>query len=185
MDFVQQLKSSIDIVRVVGEYVRLRKASGNRYQGLCPFHTEKTPSFSVYTHIQAYKCFGCGEHGDVIKFVEKLDGLSFYEALTSLAERHSIPMPKRAEYNDPESKLRAAVFEMHDRAARMFQEALGSGAAAEARDYVDRRGLTQSLVEQFGLGFADPSGQALARKLRQEGFTPEQMEASGLVRRRE
>ncbi len=185
MDFVQQLKSSIDITRVIGEYVRLRKASGNRYQGLCPFHTEKTPSFSVYTDIQAYKCFGCGETGDVIKFVEKLDGLSFYEALKSLAERHSIPMPRRAEYNDPESKLRAAVFEMHELAARMFQSGFRASGAAAARDYVERRGLTPALVEEFGLGFADPSGQALVRKMREEGFTPEQMEASGLVRRRE
>jgi DNA primase len=185
MEFVQQLKQSVDIIRVIGEYVRLRKASGNRYQGLCPFHKEKTPSFSVYTHIQAYKCYGCGEHGDVIKFVEKVENLSFYEALGSLAERHNIPMPKRNEYSDPESKMRGAVHEMHELAAKMFQTGLRSSVAAAARDYVAKRGLTQALVDEFALGFADPSGQALVRKLRDEGFTPEQMQESGLVRRRE
>lgn len=185
MEFVQQLKASIDIVRVVGEYVRLRKASGNRYQGLCPFHQEKTPSFSVYTDIQAYKCYGCGESGDVLKFVEKTENLSFYEALKSLAERHNIPMPKRSEYSDPETRLRASLFEMHELADRLFQAGLRSQAAATAREYVAKRGLTPDLVERFGLGFADPSGQALTRKLREQGCTPEQMEVSGLVKRRE
>lgn len=185
MEFVQQLKQSVDIIRVIGEYVRLRKASGNRYQGLCPFHKEKTPSFSVYTHIQAYKCYGCGESGDVIKFVEKLENLSFYEALRSLAERHNIPMPKRNEYSDPESKMRGALQDMHEQAAKMFQAGLRSSAAAGARDYVVRRGLTPALMDEFGLGFADPSGQALVRKFRDDGFTPEQMQESGLVRRRD
>jgi DNA primase len=185
MDFAQQLKASVDIVRVIGEYVRLRKASGNRYQGLCPFHTEKTPSFSVYTHIQFYKCFGCGAKGDVITFVEQIENLSFYEALKTLAERHGIPMPRRAEHSDPETKLRASLHEMHEIAAKMFQAGLRGPAGAAAREYAAGRGLTQALVEEFGLGVADPSGQALARRFREEGFTAEQMEASGLVRRRE
>lgn len=185
MDFVQQLKSSVDIVRVIGERVRLRRASGNRYQGLCPFHTEKTPSFSVYTHIQAYKCFGCGAHGDVIKFVEQIENVSFYEALKILAEQNNIPMPKRAEYSDPETKLRGSLYDMHELAARLFQAGFRSSAAASAREYVAKRGLTPSLVETFGLGFSDPSGQALTRKFRDEGFSAEQMEASGLVRKRD
>ncbi len=185
MEFVQQLKQSVDILHVIGEYVRLRKASGNRYQGLCPFHKEKTPSFSVYVDIQAYKCYGCGESGDVLKFVEKMENLSFYEALRSLAERHNIPMPKRNEYSDPDSKLRGALQDMHELAAKLFQAGLRSPVASGAREYVAKRGLTQSLADEFGLGFADPSGQALLRKLRDEGFTPEQMQESGLVRRRE
>ncbi len=185
MEFVQQLKASVDITAVIGEYVRLRKASGNRYQGLCPFHTEKTPSFSVYTDIQAYKCFGCGETGDVIKFVEKLENISFWEALKSLAERNNIPMPKRSGDNDPEAKLRAVIYEMHEIAASVFQASYRSPVAAEAREYVAHRGLTTALVEQFGLGFAEGSGQALTRKFRERGFAPEQMEASGLVRRRD
>ena len=185
MEFVQQLKASVDIVRVIGEYVRLRKASGNRFQGLCPFHNEKTPSFSVYVDIQAYKCFGCGATGDVIKFVEQIEGLSFYEALKSLAERFGIPMPKRADHSDPETKLRGAIYDMNEIALKMYLAGFRSPTAAAAREYVARRGLTQTLVEQFGLGYSDPSGQALTRKLKEEGYSAEQMEASGLVRRRE
>ncbi len=185
MEFVQQLKASVDIVRVIGEYVRLRKASGNRLQGLCPFHNEKTPSFSVYVDIQAYKCFGCGATGDVIKFVEQIENLSFYEALKSLAEQFSIPMPKRAGYSDPESKLRGSLYDMNELALKLFRAGYRSQAAAQAREYVARRGLTPELVEQFGLGFADPTGQALTRKLRAEGFSAEQIEASGLARKRE
>lgn len=185
MEFVQHLKASVEITRVIGEYVRLRKASANRHQGLCPFHSEKTPSFSVYTHIQAYKCFGCGETGDVIKFIEKIENLSFYEALKLLAERNGIPMPKRAEYADPESKLRAALHEMHEIAARQFQDGLRAPTASAAREYIAKRGIAPALMEEFGLGYSDPSGQALARLFRERGFTTEQMDASGLVRRRD
>ena len=95
MDFAQQLKSRVDIVTVIGEYVKLSKAAPHRYDGLCPFHSEQTPSFSVYTQIQAYKCSGCNESGDVIKFIEKAEGLSVLEALKFLADRHGIPMPQR------------------------------------------------------------------------------------------
>ena len=101
MDFVEQLKSSIDIVKVVGEYVRLRRVGATgRYLGLCPFHQEKTPSFNVNQTRQFYKCFGCGAGGDVLKFVMEVDGLTFPETLKLLAERHGIPMPKRPEYSD-------------------------------------------------------------------------------------
>ena len=96
MDFVEQLKSSVDIVSVIGEYVRLRRSGAQRYMGLCPFHNEKSPSFTVHVVHQFYKCFSCGVHGDVIKFVMEKDGLSFYEALKSLAERYGIAMPKRS-----------------------------------------------------------------------------------------
>jgi DNA primase len=184
MDFVEQLKSSIDIVDVVGQYVRLRKA-GTRYVGLCPFHTEKTASFGVHAVHQFYKCFGCGASGDAIKFVMEIEALTFYEALRLLAERYGIPMPKRAEYSDPETKLRAAIYRMHETAQQMYRAALASAAGAEARGYLERRGLTPALIEEFGLGYADRSGQALARALEREGFPQEQMEQSGLVLRRQ
>ena len=112
MDFVEQLKSSIDIVKVVGEYVRLRRVgSTGRYLGLCPFHQEKTPSFNVHQARQFYKCFGCGAGGDALKFVMEVDGLTFPEALKLLAERNGIPMPKRNEYSDTDSRLRGALIE--------------------------------------------------------------------------
>ncbi|MFB3779502.1 MAG: DNA primase [Bryobacteraceae bacterium] len=185
MDFVEQLKSSIDIVKVVGEYVRLRKSgAGPRYVGLCPFHTEKTPSFSVHQSHQFYKCFGCGAGGDVLKFIMEIERVSFYEALKLLADRHGIPMPKRAEYSDDETRQRAALFEMHELAARVFRSNLSGAGGAAARDYLEKRGVSREVMEEFGLGLSDRSGQDLARRLEREGFKHEQMEASGLVLKR-
>ncbi len=183
MDFVEQLKSSIDIVKVIGEYVRLeRKGATGRFSGLCPFHQEKTPSFSVHQQRQFYKCFGCGASGDVLKFVMEHDGLTFPETLRSLAERFGIPMPQRNEYSDADSRLRAALFEMHEIAADVFRENLRGPIGNEARAYLERRGISQELVEVFGLGFSDPSGQSLVRRLSK--FSAEQLDVSGLVRKR-
>src|ERR1035437_3006659 len=126
MDFVEQLKSSVDIVSVVGEYVKLRRSGANRYMGLCPFHSEKTPSFTVHVVYKFYKCFSCGVHGDVVKFVQEKDGLSFYEALKSLAERYGIPMPKRSAYADEDSKLRGALLVTHEQAEENFRANLKS-----------------------------------------------------------
>ena len=103
MDFAQQLKAQIDISSVVGEYVRLRRF-GNRHSGLCPFHNEKTPSFSVYSEHQFFKCFGCDAKGDVFNFVMMIEGLTFWEALKKLAEQHGIPLPKQSRASDEQSK---------------------------------------------------------------------------------
>ncbi len=180
MDFIEQLKSSIDIVRVVGEYVQLKK-NGPRWVGLCPFHSEKTPSFSVHSVHQFYKCFGCNAGGDAIKFVQEIEGVTFWEAVKQLAERHGIPLPKRSEHADEKTKVRAGVFEAHEIALRHFQSLLRSNAGAEARAYLSKRGVTDALVDEFGLGFADRPGQSLTRKLQQEGFGREQLESTGLV----
>ena len=185
MDFVEQLKSNIDIVKIVGEYVRLRRIGATgRYLGLCPFHQEKTPSFNVNQTRQFYKCFGCGAGGDALKFVMEVDGLSFPETLKLLAERNGIPMPQRNEFSDPESRLRGALHEMHAIAAAVYRQMLLSPVGSDARAYLQRRGLSAELIEKFELGFSDPQGQALTRKLTEERFTPEQLEASGLVRKR-
>lgn len=184
MDFVEQLKSSIDIVRVIGEYVRLRPAGAKgRWSGLCPFHQEKTPSFSVNQTRQFYKCFGCGVSGDVLKFVMEIDGLTFPETLKLLAERFGIPMPKRAEFADAESKLRGALMEMHAIAAQVFQANLRSEQGSAARDYLARRGVGAESIETFQLGYSDSSGQTLVRRL--SDFGAEQIEESGLVKRRQ
>jgi DNA primase len=183
MNFAEQLKSSVDIVEVIGQYVRLRKA-GPRWVGLCPFHTEKTPSFSVHGALQFYKCFGCGAAGDVIRFVMEMEGLTFMEALRSLAERHGIPMPRRAEYSDPETKLRAALYRMHEIARDIYRNALGSSAGSEARAYLAKRGVSPALISEFQLGFADRPGQ-LTRAFEREGFDASLMEQSGLVIRRD
>jgi DNA primase len=185
MDFVEQLKSSIDIVKVVGEYVRLRRVGATgRYLGLCPFHQEKTPSFNVNQSRQFYKCFGCGAGGDALKFVMEVDGLTFPETLKLLAERNGIPMPARNEYSDNESKMRGALMEMHEIAAQMFREGLKGPQGEAARGYLSKRGVTEEIIDTFGLGYSDPGGQALARRLGEGRFSAEQIEASGLVRRR-
>src|SRR5574340_409111 len=182
MDFIEQLKSSVDIVQVVGDRVRLRKSGPLRYLGLCPFHTEKTPSFTVHATHQFYKCFGCGAGGDVIKFVEQTEGVSFYEAVKLLAERFGVPMPKRSGYSDADTRLRAGLFEMHEIAEQYFREQLAGAPGAEARAYLARRGVSPESAQQFSLGYA---GRGLARLLEQRNFTAEQMEASGLVARRD
>jgi len=185
MDFVEQLKSSVDIVQVIQEYVRLRKAGANRYTGLCPFHNEKTPSFSVNTLHQRYKCFGCGAGGDILTFVMELERLSFYEALKLLAERNGIPMPKRSEYSDPETKLRAALYQMHELAEQAFRANLEGAVGAEARAYLERRGVGQATSAEFGLGYAERSGRGLVRLFEKHDFTGDQMEKSGLVLKRD
>ena len=185
MDFVEQLKSSVDIVSVVGEYVKLRRSGANRYMGLCPFHSEKTPSFTVHVVHQFYKCFSCGAGGDVVKFVQEKEGLSFYEALKSLSERYGIPMPKRSAYADEDSKLRGALLAMHELAEENFLANLQSPAGEAARAYIAKRGLAPETVGHFGLGYSLHSGRALVRLFEQRGFPVAQMEESGLVGKRQ
>jgi len=186
MEFVEQLKSAVDIVAVIGQYVRLKRVgAGPRYMGRCPFHTEKTPSFSVHGAYQFYKCFGCNAGGDVIKFVMEVERLSFYEALKLLADRHGISMPQRAEYADSDTKLRAAVYRMHELALSLYRSALDAPAGAAARAYLHKRGLERARIEEFAIGLSEPSGQALTRILQREGFSAEQLEASGLVMARQ
>lgn len=184
MDFVEQLKSSVDIVRTIGDYVRLKQQRGSpRYTGLCPFHTEKTPSFSVHSTLQFYKCFACDAKGDVLNFIMEIERVSFYEALKLLAERNGIPMPKR-EYSDAESKLRGGLMEMHEIAGALFQANLNAPGGQEARNYLLQRGVTPAIAQEFGLGVSDSSGQQLVRKL--DGrFPADQLEQSGLIMKRQ
>jgi DNA primase len=184
MDFVEQLKSSVDIVKTIGEYVRLKRVGSTpRYMGLCPFHNEKTPSFSVHMSHQFFKCFGCGVGGDVIKFVMEIERISFVEALKLLAERNGIAMPKR-EYSDPESKLRGALLDMHETAAAAFQKNLAASQGGEARNYLAARGVIPDRITEFGLGLSDASGQQVIRML-EPRFAPDQLEVSGLVIKRQ
>jgi len=185
MDFVGQVKSSVDIVKVVGEYVRLRKTGPTRYVGLCPFHNEKSPSFGVNTLHQFYKCFGCGAGGDVFKFLMTVQGISFFEALKSLAEANGIPMPKRSEYSDHDTRLRGTLLQMHEIAQQAFRENLRSDAGAEARSYLEKRGVPPEAIEEFGLGYSGASGRELLRIFERENFTGEQLESSGLVSKRQ
>ena len=185
MDFVDRLKSQVRIEDVVGEYVKLRKSGPSRYMGLCPFHNEKTPSFTVHVVHQFYKCFSCGAGGDVVKFVMEKEGLSFWEALKQLAERYGIPLPKRSQYSDEDSRQRGSAFEMHEMAQEAFRANLEGAAGEAARAYLARRGVAAETIAQFGLGYAERSGQALVRMFGKRGFSSAQMEQSGLVGKRQ
>jgi len=185
MDFVDQLKSQVRIEDVVGEYVKLRRSGPSRYMGLCPFHSEKTPSFTVHVVHQFYKCFSCGVSGDVVKFVMEKDGLSFWEALKLLAERYGIPLPKRSQYSDEESRQRGAAFEMHEVAQDAFRANLEGAAGEAARAYLAKRGVEPATIAHFGLGYADRSGNALVRLFGKRNFSGAQVEQSGLVGRRQ
>ncbi|HTA41527.1 MAG TPA: DNA primase [Bryobacteraceae bacterium] len=184
MEFKERLREQVDIVRVIGEYVRLRRI-GKRYTGLCPFHNEKTPSFSVSAEHQYFKCFGCDAKGDVFKFVELIEGLTFFEALKKLADQHGMALPKQSFASDEETRLKAALYEMHEIAASHFRNTLAGPAGAAARAYLSKRGVGENAVQQFGLGLSDGSGRTLLRSLEQRGFKPDQMEASGLVGKRD
>src|SRR5580698_8873525 len=184
MDFKEQLRAQVDLVRVASDYVRLRRV-GNRYSGLCPFHNEKTPSFSINQEHQFFICFGCGAKGDVFKFVEMIEGLTFWEALKKLADQHGIALPKQSFASDEETRVRAALYEMHEIAFEHFRKNLAGANGASVRAYIDKRGVAGASIEKFGLGLADVSGRALLRLLDQRGFKPEQLEVSGLVGRRD
>lgn len=183
MEFKDHLKSQVDIAVVVAEYVRLRRI-GNRLTGLCPFHNEKTASFSVYADSQFFMCYGCQAKGDVFEFVMKIEGLSFYEALKRLAEQNGIQMPKQSLASDDATKLRAALYEMHEIAADHFRENLTGNNGAATRAYLKQRGVADESVRQFGIGLSD-SGQRLVCIFESRRFSKEQMEESGLIGRRD
>jgi DNA primase len=185
VDFVEQLKSSVDILSVVREYVPSLKKQGTRYIGLCPFHSEKSPSFGVHSTHQFYKCFGCGAGGDVIKFVMEIEALTFYEALQRLAERQGISMPKQHRYSDPESRLRGSLYEIHELAGQLFRASLDSADGTGAREYLKGRGLSTSTAAEFGLGYAEPSGKTLTKRLEKEGVPAELLEKCGLLIKRQ
>jgi DNA primase len=182
MNFAEHLKSQLNIVDVIGQYVRLKRQGAGRYAGLCPFHSEKTPSFNVHETLQFYKCFGCDAAGDVFKFVMEHDHLTFPEAIKTLAERYGIPMPERQRFDDPEAQRRAALLEMHEIAADVFQNNLRGSNGKEARTYLQSRGVSEAACAEFRLGLSDGSGQQLVQRLQKFGAAL--MEGSDLVRRR-
>jgi DNA primase len=184
MNFSEQLKNQLNIVDVVGQYVRLkRQGAGPRYVGLCPFHSEKTPSFGVHSILGYYKCFGCDAAGDVFKFVQEIESLTFPETLKLLAERYGIPFPERQRPDDPEAQRRDAIFEMHEIAADLFQRNLRSAAGADARTYLESRNVSKSAIDEFRLGLSDPAGRQLLDKLQR--FGPALIEQSGLIGKRQ
>ena len=181
-DFKETVKQQADIVRIVGDYIKLKKAGAQNYSGLCPFHGEKTPSFSVHATRQFYHCFGCGVSGDVFSFVQKIENITFPEAVRLVAQKLGIALPK-ATYSSPQeardAKLRAQLLDAQERAAAFFQECLKRPEGARAREYLQGRGLDAETIARFRIGYAPDSGFLLRDKLAGE-FNEEVLRESGL-----
>ncbi|MDO4982618.1 MAG: DNA primase [Eubacteriales bacterium] len=180
-NFMTELTERNDIVSVVSEYVQLNRRGGANMFGLCPFHSEKTPSFSVSPDRQIYHCFGCGKGGGVVNFVMEIENISFPEAVEKLAKRAGMAMPEQSE--DRESKKRARMYEINKTAARFFYEQLSTPAGAIARDYMDRRQIGPVTAKNFGIGFAPNTWDAMIKALKEKGYSDFEMYDAGLVKR--
>ena len=181
-NFKETLKQQADIVRIVGDYVKLKKAGAQNFSGLCPFHAEKTPSFSVHATRQFFHCFGCGESGDVFTFIQKVENISFPEAVRLIAQKLGVPMPKTSFSSPAEShdaQVRMALLDVHVRAVAFFQECLRRPEGANAREYLKGRGLDEETISRFRIGYAPDSGFQLRDSLRRE-FGEELLRESGL-----
>jgi DNA primase len=181
-DFAYTVKQQADIVRIIGDYIKLKKSGAQNYSGLCPFHGEKTPSFSVHSTRQYYYCFGCHEKGDVFSFIQKIENITFPEAVRLVAQKLGIPLPK-ASYSTPgeakEARLRGQLLDVHERAVAFFQECLRRPEGANARAYLAGRGLNEEMIARFRIGYAPDSGFLLRDRLKQE-FPEEVLRESGL-----
>ena len=183
--FADKVKQQADIVRVVGDYVRLKK-SGQNFKGLCPFHGEKTPSFAVHPVKQIFHCFGCGKGGDVFSFVMEMEKCQFPEAVRIVAEKCGIAIPRPKEHSPEERKenqQRAVLVEMHREAQAFFVKQLETTAEGKAaRAYLEDRGLNAEAVARFGIGYAPSGGDALLRFLKQK-YAEKLLVESGLISR--
>lgn len=186
-NFAQFVKQQADIVRVIGDYLKLRKAGAQNYTGLCPFHKEKTGSFSVNTTHQYYYCFGCHETGDVFTFVQRLENISFPEAVNAVATKCGIPLPKR-EFSSPqearEAGLRRQLLDIHEAATQYFEAALKAPEAARAREYLTSRGVTPETIAKFRIGYA-PDDFNHTREQLGKHFPEDVLRASGLFSSKE
>jgi DNA primase len=181
-DFAQTVKQQADIVKVIEGYIRLRKTGAQNYQGLCPFHKERSPSFSVHAVRQFYHCFGCQASGDVFSFVGKIESVTFPEAVRIVAQKCGIPLPKR-EFSSPEeaagARQRAKLLELHEAATAWCEEQLRGPEGAVAREYLAGRGLTPEGIKTFRIGYAPDSFNALRDWLSGKA-DDETLRASGL-----
>ncbi|MBO0846066.1 MAG: DNA primase [Nocardioides sp.] len=181
---IAEVREKARIDEVVSDYVTLRPAGGGSLKGLCPFHDEKSPSFNVNPQRQVFHCFGCQEGGNVFNFLMKIDGLGFAEAVERLADRYAVTLRREegdARPERPRGPQRARLVEAHRVAQEFYADALGTPDALVARQFLGERGFDQDIAEQFGIGFAPRSGEALLKHLRQKGFSDEETVAAGLV----
>src|SRR5580704_4792085 len=186
-NFAQTVKQQADIVRIIGEYIKLRKSGAQNYTGLCPFHKEKTGSFSVNATHNYFYCFGCHEKGDVFTFVMKLENISFPEAIRVVATKAGIALPKREFSSAEESRdagLRRQLIDIHEAATQYFEAQLKSPAAARAREYLTGRGVTPETIATFRIGYAPDDFNDMRDRLKAH-FPEEVLRASGLFSSKE
>lgn len=179
--FLEQLRMNTDIESVISPYVNLRRR-GKNLVGLCPFHNEKTPSFTVYPENGSFYCFGCGVGGDVITFVRRMENLDYMEAVKQLADRAGMALPEDG-YDDSLAKKRTAVLSANRAAAKFFHSQLFTPQGRQALDYFLGRGLSMETIRHFGLGFAPDDWRALKNHLNSQGFDDVLLESANLVRR--
>ncbi len=179
--FIQELQERVDIEEVISSHITLRRR-GKTLVGLCPFHNEKTPSFTVYPDTNSFYCFGCGAGGDVISFIRRIDNLDYVEAVKTVAQMAGMSMPEDG-YDDTLAKRRMRLLAANREAARFFNACLMDEKNHPALDYFLRRALTTATIRHFGLGYAPDSWHALTEHLRSKGFTYEEMVLANLVRR--
>jgi DNA primase len=185
--FSQQVKDQVDIVRIIGDYVKLRKAGAQNYTGLCPFHKEKSGSFSVNVAKRFYYCFGCHETGDVFTFVMKMDSLSFPEAVRAVAQKVGIALPQKQFHSAEEAREageRRLLMDVHEAATQYFEQSLKSPEAARAREYLTGRGLSAETIAKFRIGYAPESFNDMRDRLGQH-FAEPVLRGSGLFSAKE
>lgn len=182
----EEVRQAADIVDVVSDYVKLRR-TGSSFTGLCPFHNEKTPSFNVSPSLGIYKCFGCGEGGDVFNFVMKIDGVGFEEAVRTLADRYHVTIPEREDVPyDPREHLKDGIYHALRFAGAFFHQTLSESEDANAaREYLKQRGYPWKIVRKYGLGFSPDSYDGLLSAATDAGINRDYLEASGLIRARD
>lgn len=179
--FLQELKMKTDIEDVISTYVTLKRR-GATLVGLCPFHNEKTPSFTVYPATQSFYCFGCGAGGDAITFLKKIENLDYLDAVKTLAQRAGLQMPQEG-FDDSLSKRRRRILEMNREAARFYHSVLLSPEGKVGYDYYIGRALSAATINHFGLGFAPNQWDALLKHMRAKGYQPTELVDAGLARK--
>lgn len=179
--FLQELKMKTDIEDVISAYVTLKRR-GATLVGLCPFHNEKTPSFTVYPATQSFYCFGCGAGGDAITFLKKIENLDYLDAVKTLAQRAGLQMPQEG-FDDSLSKRRRRILEMNREAARFYHSVLLSPEGKVGYDYYIGRALSAATINHFGLGFAPNQWDALLKHMRAKGYQPAELVDAGLARK--
>ncbi|MBQ2774331.1 MAG: DNA primase [Clostridia bacterium] len=179
--FLEDLRSRVDIESVISPYVNLRRR-GKNLVGLCPFHNEKTPSFTVYPETESFYCFGCGAGGDIVTFMRRIENLDYLEAVKMLAERAGMSLPEDG-FDDSMAKQRTKVLEANRAAAKFFHAQLFSERGREALDYFLNRGLKVETIRHFGLGYAPNDWQELKNHLNKMGFDDVLLESANLLRR--